>query len=626
MSERKLGIVIGTNEYSDSKIRNLRFAEKDAKDIKNILLSPDICGFDKVVEVINEHSTDSLCEVEQLFDEAEQDDVILIYFSGHGELDKQNELCLLFKNTKIDRLLATSLNYSMIRKCINSSRCQTTIVILDCCYSGAATVKGTNISGILDKTVDKVVDNENSFSGTVILSASSEFDVAKEDEKLKNSVFTYYLVEGLKSGAIAGDNYGNITLDDLYYYAYEKTTKYSQTPYQKVDCKGKVIIGKNPLKVKENNFNSKLDKLVKIYADGLLPSDIYDTSMTVLIAAYEKPNELTEDYRKMSKSLEDFLEGKIRDKTYIHTFQYYKKKAKDEDLHALAKLKKQEIPEISIRSTTDLEREVFEVKEKIKLESIRIPEAFTSPSTGMEFVLIPAGEFMMGSKETDNSQPIHKVIIRKPFYLGRYPVTQKQWKTVMESNLSLDHFKDLKKACLRIHNYRINSSKSKDDARPIACVSWYDAQDFIKKLNQMESTEKYRLPSEAEWEYACRAGTKTIFFFGDDKSLLKNYAYHGFWNKMGTSPVGEKKPNPWGLYDMNGNVWEWCQDRKHNNYNGAPSNGSAWEDGDSSERVCRGGDYESLSSTCQSAFRNFYISSNYLMIPDDIGFRLVREI
>lgn len=173
MAGRNLGIVIGTNEYSDSNIRNLRFAEKDAKDVKNILLSPSICEFDKVVESINEHSTDTFGEIEQMFNEAEHNDSLLVYFSGHGELDRQNDLCLLFRNTRMDRLLATSLNYSMIKKCIKASRCKTIIIILDCCYSGAAGVKGNNLKEILSKS---------SGSGTVILSASSEFDVAKEDE------------------------------------------------------------------------------------------------------------------------------------------------------------------------------------------------------------------------------------------------------------------------------------------------------------------------------------------------------------------------------------------------------------------------------------------------------------
>jgi len=244
------------------------------------------------VESINEHSTDTFGEIEQMFNEAEHDDSLLVYFSGHGELDRQNDLCLLFKNTRMDRLLATSLNYSMIKKCIKASRCKTIIIILDCCYSGAAGVKGNNLKEILSKS---------SGSGTVILSASSEFDVAKEDEKLENGVFTYYLIEGLKSGAVAGDSNGDIDLYDLYYYAHERTKRYSQIPYLKVDCEGKIIIGKNPLKVKEQEFKKKKNKLVKIIRREL-PTDVYNISMIVLVDAYEKPEELTDTDKEINNS------------------------------------------------------------------------------------------------------------------------------------------------------------------------------------------------------------------------------------------------------------------------------------------------------------------------------------
>lgn len=215
MAGKNLGIVIGTDEYSDSKIPNLRFAEKDAKEIRDILLNPDICGFDEVVECINKTRTQTFCELDQLLKKAESKDLFLIYFSGHGEPDSQHDLCLLFNNTRMDCLLPTSLNYSMIRKSIDASNCKKVVVILDCCYSGAASIKGNNLKEILARS---------SGSGTVLLSASSEFGVAKEDEKLEHGVFTHYLIEGLRSGSVEGDRNGDISLVDLYDYAHERTT------------------------------------------------------------------------------------------------------------------------------------------------------------------------------------------------------------------------------------------------------------------------------------------------------------------------------------------------------------------------------------------------------------------
>jgi len=578
MVGRKLGIVIGTNEYSDSSILNLRFAEKDANEIKDLLLDPDICGFDEVIESINKTRTQTFCEIDQLLKKANHEDLLLIYYSGHGEPDPQNDLCLFFNNTKLDSLLPTSLNYSMVRKCMDASSCKTVIVVLDCCYSGAAGIKGNNLKEILARS---------SGSGTVILSASSEFDVAKEDEKLKNGVFTYYLLEGLRSGTVAGDSNGDIALVDLYTYAHEKTVaKYSQTPYLKIDCEGKIIIGKNPLKVKENNFISKRDKLVTIYDDGFLPPNVFDISMIVLVDVYEKPNELTKSDEKIRKSLEDLLDGKISVKTYIHTVQYYLKNEKIGSSHVLAKFIEQEIPKT--------------------LRNPEISKTFTSFSTDMEFVLIPAGKFMMGSPSKehgryDNESPVHEVTIKNFFYMGKYPVTQKQWKTVIGNNPSYSKGEDL----------------------PIESVTWNDVQEFIRELNKKEGTDKYRLPSEAEWEYACRAGTQTRYSFGDDESKLNEYAWYDKNSGSKTHPVGQKKPNFWGLYDMHGNVLEWVQDKCHRTYDGAPSDGGAWEDGDCSYRVYRGGGRENSALLCRSAGRAGLDCGNCFIYA--MGFRLVRQ-
>jgi formylglycine-generating enzyme required for sulfatase activity len=193
--------------------------------------------------------------------------------------------------------------------------------------------------------------------------------------------------------------------------------------------------------------------------------------------------------------------------------------------------------------------------------------------------------------------------------MGKYEVTQKQWHDVMGNNPS-----DLK-----------------GDDLPVEQISWYDARDFIKKLNEKEGTNKYRLPSEAEWEYAVRAGTNTTYFFGDNISELGDYAWYSE-SPGRTHPVGQKKPNPWGLYDMNGNVNEWMQDIYHPDYmykeglNGAPTDGSAWE-GIGSNRVIRGFSgciiYYDQDQHCRSASRRFEGQSAR---RNGQGFRLVRDL
>jgi formylglycine-generating enzyme required for sulfatase activity len=229
-------------------------------------------------------------------------------------------------------------------------------------------------------------------------------------------------------------------------------------------------------------------------------------------------------------------------------------------------------------------------------------------SIGMEFVLISAGSYSMGSspgtRGETSERPSHTVKISRPFYLQNTEVTQRQWKEVMGNNPSI--FKECGDDC------------------PVEIVSWWEAHRFIKKLNTMEGHEAYRLPTEAEWEYACRAGTTTHFSFGDEASKLAEYAWYKDNSSGRTHPVGGKKPNAWGLYDMHGNNWEWVEDDWHKDYSGAPDDGRAWLDEHRADRrVIRGGSWHFDAYYCRSAYRNAEYARNGL---DWIGFRLARSV
>ena len=160
----------------------------------------------------------------------------------------------------------------------------------------------------------------------------------------------------------------------------------------------------------------------------------------------------------------------------------------------------------------------------------------------MEMLLIPAGEFLMGSPDSDkdssdDERPLHRVRISRPFYLGKYPVTQKQWEAVMGSN----------------------PSWFKNPSNPVETVNWEDCQQFLVKLNAKVRSGygRFQLPTEAQWEYACRAGSNTKYYFGDEASVA-DYSWYFMNADAQTHPVGQKKPNAWGLYDIQGNVCEWC--------------------------------------------------------------------
>ncbi|MGB2820171.1 MAG: formylglycine-generating enzyme family protein, partial [Phycisphaerae bacterium] len=203
----------------------------------------------------------------------------------------------------------------------------------------------------------------------------------------------------------------------------------------------------------------------------------------------------------------------------------------------------------------------------------------------MKLVLIPAGKFVMGSPETeagrrDHEGPQHWVKISKPFYVGVTEVTQAQYEAIMETN----------------------PSKFKGAEKPVEQVSWNDAVEFCKRLSA-KTRRRARLPTEAEWEYACRAGTRTRFSFGDSDGELGDYAWYLGNSDKQTHEVGKKKPNAWGLYDMHGNVWEWCADWYEDSY--YRSSPRTDPQGPSSGKcpVLRGGSWCDNPPDCRSAYR-----------------------
>jgi formylglycine-generating enzyme required for sulfatase activity len=236
------------------------------------------------------------------------------------------------------------------------------------------------------------------------------------------------------------------------------------------------------------------------------------------------------------------------------------------------------------------------------------PKSITN-SIGMKLVLIPAGEFLMGSPDTDKEaldreKPQHRVRITRPFYLGATEVMQGQYRVVTGADPS--HFKG-------------------SDDLPVEQVSWEDAQAFCDKLNALEKEglggTSYRLPTEAEWEYACRAGTATRFGFGDADASLGEYAWFEGNSGDKTHPVGQKRPNAWGLYDMHGNVWEWCWDGYEENYYANSPGADPLGPSGAAVRVRRGGGWGGSPRDCRAALRRW---SSPGLRSLDLGFRVAR--
>jgi formylglycine-generating enzyme required for sulfatase activity len=231
-------------------------------------------------------------------------------------------------------------------------------------------------------------------------------------------------------------------------------------------------------------------------------------------------------------------------------------------------------------------------------------------SEGPEMVVIPVGTFRMGDIKgsgTDAERPIHKVVVSKPFAIGRYQVTFEEYaRFAAATGRELPGDEDWGRGLL-----------------PVIKVSWSDAMDYAEWLSQ-QTGKRYRLPSEAEWEYAARGGTETVYWWGD--KMKPGVGNCGGGDTKGPAPVGSYSPNPFGLYDMAGNVWEWVQDCWHKNYSGAPKDGSAWLEengGDCGQRVVRGGSWYNVEWKSRVSCRYARPLAERAIY---IGFRLAQDL
>lgn len=241
------------------------------------------------------------------------------------------------------------------------------------------------------------------------------------------------------------------------------------------------------------------------------------------------------------------------------------------------------------------------------------PKKITN-SIGMKLVLIPKGTFKMGSPADEpgrkNDEIEHQVTISRDYFMGTTEVTQSQYVAVMGHNPS-----------------KMKAANNADlKSYPVDEVEWEEAVEFCRRLSEIPNEKKagrvYRLPTEAEWEYACRAGTKTAFNFGDGERVLKDYAWYGENSNDQPHPVGKKKPNGWGLYDMHGNVNEWCADADYSYSEEAVTDPfNEKNDLDPFDRVCRGGCWDYHAALCRSAQRD----GSFPWVPGLSGIRVVMN-
>ncbi|WP_008308339.1 SUMF1/EgtB/PvdO family nonheme iron enzyme [Leptolyngbya sp. PCC 6406] len=701
MGERR-ALLVGVSDYGEG-FEPLPGSVLDVQAMTRVLSDPEGGAFD-VTSLENCDSETFRTHLEQFFQRGQSEDLLLLYFSGHGDLGSggilspQLHFCTRSSQKPQGRLVESSaVSATFLQRRMELSRSQRIVVILDCCYSGA-------IADLLKKGDTPIDFGELKAKGRVILASSSATNIALQ-EKDGLSLYTRYLVEGMEGAAYPG--HGDwILVRDLHNHAerrFEIERKGGYLPKILAEDTGfDLPLVRAPKLDAEQEYRKAVDDIFQeldaeldLDFNGTIEDDldrgILETRRQRLgltrEAAAAIEAQVQAPYQKRASQRREYAKyfQMAAKNGYLPTERNQRRLAEirlnlglgsadatkiEQALTQRLNLKptpaapppapvgwaaSPPIPEGSspntnaapvgwapptIPTTPSTAPETFPTFEfsvlKItgverKLLGLGSPRVLTSREqhraeyrretlpgeVPLDLVKIPPGEFWMGSPDGEgygDEKPRHRVQV-PGFWLGKYAITQAQWRAVA----GLPKVKtDLKP----------DPAHVKGNNCPVERVSWYDAVEFCDRLTR-HSGHDYRLPSEAEWEYACRAGTETPFHCGDTitpdlANYDGNYPYgngpKGTYRQK-TLDVGSFPPNAFGLYDMHGNVWEWCQDPWHGSYEGAPTDGSAWLSSNENEnRLLRGGSWYDDPRYCRSANRNWGTRDNQNYI---IGFRVV---
>ncbi len=657
----KVALLIGVSEYPEG-LNSLPAAVKDISAFAKVLQDPELGNFDSVEILPNPDRQTMESAIEALLENRTKEDLVLLFFSGHGIKDHAyNKLHfatrITRKNAQGRLIVSTAVSARFVHELINSPsnrQLKRLVIILDCCFSGAFDpALSAKDSGSID------LQSELGAEGRIVLTASDSTQYAFEQKGTDLSIYTRYLVQGIETGLGDLDEDGWVSVSELHDYAARQVQQAapSMTP-QIITLKGNITQNFDIKLAKAKLTDPKL-KFRKKVTEYLTNGQLLPAAKRTL-EAYRKQLGLTAE--EASEIITDVLRPFLE---YQENLQHYREAYRESCQHQYPLI------ESELASLRDLQRilslrdeDVEPIRQEIEalfvnkflktveIQTIKIIEiknekAITQSQTKkielfiedlgngvlLEMVKIPPGQFWMGQTEAEKQElirqvgeegyqkwyvrelPRHQVTLQS-FFLGKYPVTQAQYQQIMGDNPSyFNNFED-------------------SPNRPVENVSWAMAKEFCQKLSE-KTGKNYALPSEAEWEYACRAGTETPFAFGetittDYVNYDGNYSYgnapKGEYREQ-TTPVNQFFPNAFGLYDLHGNVWEWCEDAWHDNYQDKPDlikqNGDTiWLGGDESLRVLRGGSWLSDPRNCRSASRFNYA-------PDfrdlNVGFRVVCE-
>jgi len=651
----KFALLIGVSEYSEGEdpLSALPAALNDVRRLAEVLEDPNIGEFDQVLSLENPSGEQMRSAIETFFTDRTVDDLVLLYFSGHGITDQQGQFFFstpkTYKNKKGFLVKSSAVPAQEVHGYMNDCKSDRMVVILDCCHSGAFGDWISRDAGEIQ------FEPQLGGRGRVVLTASAAIDYSYERSGEELAVYTRYLIEGMRSGAADRDEDGYVSVDELHDYVVEKLQKSApgMSPQRYVKQDGEKIrltkaivadptrryrkavkrygqdgvirpAGRRNLEIERLKLGLSREEADAIEADELRPYREYETHKA--------------EYEECFREELEFTAGVLDDRSREELNDLIRQRSlKPDDVKEIEKQVRQElnIPKPLVRVTPNVVvKPAIPPKLQPFTEDLGTARKLFGNAVKLEMLPIPAGEFRMGSPTSEAERyasegPQHLVKV-SAFYMGKFPITQAQW-TAIAKTKEIDR------------KLKADPSHFKGADLPVEQVSWHNAIEFCKRLSR-ETGKRYSLPSEAQWEYACRAGTTTPFHFGEtiDASIVnyraQDWEFNGttYPGKYGngksgefrekTTPVGHFKTssNRFGLYDMHGNVWEWCEDSWHENYEGAPIYGSVWDpSNDFGSKVLRGGSWYNYLRFCRSSSR--------LCSPSDdlfrfIGFRVISSI
>ena len=616
----RYALLVGVDEYFDeANFAKLDYAEADVKLIRDKLV--DVLKFQpENITILTTRSGLKNAPLREQIEEklkaivekAQRGDVVFFMFAGHG-FAKNGEDWLCPADGKYDQPEETALSVKALMKTLDRTEASFKLMVVDACREN----RSLRLGGESIKPYRTIEDPPK---GLFLYQSCQSGEYAHQDPALQHGIFSYYLAESFEKGDTDAD--GSITFFDIIKYTDERVRtrarevfhNESQQPSINTQGLSDFIVVEGLLR--DGITQEEWQKAEELYQEAVaFRRQMRYSEAKEKIASARAINKVREVYKEEEEDIDKHLEREKEIERQIAEAEKAKKKAEEDRKKAEEARKQAEAeakkaresaakPSESTAGTGGGEQRTRAEESSVGTwEGSRAGESKTLTLKGVKYTFrwCPSGSFQMGSpkneKDRENDEQQHRVTLNRGFWMLETEVTQEMWESVMGDN----------------------PSRFKGANLPVESVSWNDCQDFIGKLNQtsgIPSGYKLSLPSEAQWEYACRAGSTGSYGGTGD---LDEMGWYDDNSGSKTHEVRGKKPNAWGLYDMHGNVSEWCQDGWDGDYYGESPEQDPPGPGIGSWRVYRGGGWPNAVGLCRSAYRNGHQPGDRV---SDLGLRL----